>query len=63
MALAQSQIVVRRPLLTQRRRQTIAGIIFVLPSLALFVAFLAAPLLYSLYISFNKWSMMRDPIS
>ena len=48
--------------LTQRRRLALAAGVFVLPSVALFVAFLAAPLLYSLYISFNEWSMMRDPV-
>lgn len=60
--MAQAQLQVKRPLLTQRRRLAFAGGVFVLPSLALFVAFLAAPLLYSLYISFNEWSMMRDPV-
>jgi multiple sugar transport system permease protein len=60
--MAQAQLEVKRPLLTQRRRLAFAGGVFVLPSVALFVAFLAAPLAYSLYISFNKWSMMRDPV-
>jgi multiple sugar transport system permease protein len=60
--MAQAQLDVRRPLLNQRRRLAIAGGIFVLPSIVLFVAFLAAPLVYSFYISFNKWSMLKDPV-
>lgn len=44
--------------LTQRRRLNVAGLIFILPSVALFAAFLAGPLLYALYISFHKWSML-----
>ena len=63
--MAQAQARVRlyehRLWLTQRRRLALAGGVFVLPSVALFLAFLAAPLLYSLYISFHEWSMMRDP--
>jgi ABC-type sugar transport system permease subunit len=49
---------VGRTRLTQRRRLNIAGVIFVLPSIALFAAFLAGPLVYALYISFHKWSML-----
>lgn len=60
--MAQAQLDLRRPLLNQRRRLAIAGSIFVLPSIVLFVAFLAAPLVYSFYISFNKWSMLKDPV-
>src|SRR6478609_446711 len=44
--------------LTQRRRLNVAGVIFILPSIVLFAAFLAGPLLYALYISFHKWSML-----
>ncbi|HEY7030718.1 MAG TPA: sugar ABC transporter permease [Thermomicrobiales bacterium] len=60
--MAQAQLDLHRPLLNQRRRLAIAGSIFVLPSIVLFVAFLAAPLVYSFYISFNKWSMLKDPV-
>lgn len=60
--MATARLAASRPLITHRRRLALAGGVFVLPSVALFVAFLAAPLLYSLYISFHKWSMMRDPV-
>jgi ABC-type sugar transport system permease subunit len=62
MAFAPAGLTVRKPWMTQGRRLTIAGLLFVLPSLALFAAFLAGPLLYALYISFHKWSMLKDPI-
>jgi len=60
--MAQASFHAQKPILTQRRRLALAAGVFVLPSVVLFLAFLAAPLLYSLYISFNKWSMMRDPV-
>jgi multiple sugar transport system permease protein len=52
----------QRPFFNQRRRLTLAGSLFVLPSLALFALFLALPLIYSLVISFSEWSMMRPPV-
>jgi ABC-type sugar transport system permease subunit len=60
MALSQSKP--DRWTLSQRHRLAISGGIFLTPSVLLFLAFLAAPLLYSLYISFNQWSMMRSPV-
>jgi multiple sugar transport system permease protein len=60
--MSQALLDIRRPRFNQRRRLALAGGVFVLPSVALFVAFLAAPLIYSFYISFHKWSMMRDPV-
>lgn len=47
--------------LSYRRRLTLSGGVFLTPSILLFVAFLAAPLLYALYISFNHWSMLKSP--
>lgn len=44
-----------------RRRLAASGGVFLAPSVLLFVAFLAAPLLYALYISFNQWSMLKSP--
>ena len=38
-----------------------SGYLFILPSLALFVAFVAIPLGYAFYISFNKWAILRPP--
>lgn len=57
--MAPTQLSIQQPFFTQRRRLALAGGIFVLPSLVLFVAFLAIPLVYSLVISFSDWSMMR----
>ncbi len=62
MLASESRIYAERTWLTQRRRLTFAGLVFVLPSLILFAAFLAGPLLYSLYISFHQWSMLRSPV-
>lgn len=59
--MAQTQLSIRQPFFTQRRRLALAGGLFVLPSLLLFAAFLAIPLVYSLIISFSDWSMMRGP--
>ena len=60
--MSQALLDIRRPFFNQRRRLALDGGIFVLPSVALFVAFLAGPLFYSFYISFHKWSLMRDPV-
>ena len=62
MLASESRIYAERTWLTQRWRLTFAGLFFVLPSFVLFAAFLAGPLLYSLYISFHKWSMLRHPV-
>jgi multiple sugar transport system permease protein len=59
---SRSRIYAERTWLTQHRRLTFAGLVFVLPSFILFAAFLAGPLLYSLYISFHQWSMLRSPV-
>ncbi len=47
--------------LNHQRRLAASGGVFLAPSILLFVAFLAAPLLYALYISFNDWSMLSSP--
>jgi multiple sugar transport system permease protein len=46
---------------SNRRRLALSGGVFLTPSVILFAAFLAGPLVYALYISFNEWSMMRSP--
>lgn len=48
--------------LNYQRRLALSGGVFLTPSVLLFAAFLAAPLLYALYISFNHWSMLQSPI-
>lgn len=47
--------------LSHQRRLALSGGVFLTPSVALFLIFLAAPLLYALYISFNQWSMLKSP--
>jgi ABC-type sugar transport system permease subunit len=41
---------------------TLSGYLFVLPSLLLFLGFVAGPVGYALYISFNKWTILKPPI-
>lgn len=40
---------------------TASGYLFILPSVLLFVAFVAIPLGYAFYISFNKWAILQPP--
>ena len=47
--------------LSHQRRLALSGGVFLAPSVVLFGVFLAAPLVYALYISFNQWSMLRSP--
>lgn len=49
-------------LLKRRYRASLTGYLFILPSVILFLAFLGAPLLYALFISFHRWSGMKAPI-
>jgi len=44
----------------QRRHQTLAGVLFILPALALFVLLLVGPLLYALYLSFFSQRLIGD---
>lgn len=44
-----------------QRRVAVSGYLFILPSVLLFVSFVAIPLGYALYISFNTWSIMQPP--
>jgi multiple sugar transport system permease protein len=45
----------------QHHRRTITGLLFVAPSFALFLAFVAVPVVFAFYISFNDWSMLKSP--
>lgn len=56
-----SELTAKQWRISQSARRALAGILFVVPSSALFFAFLALPLLYALYISFHDWSMMGSP--
>jgi ABC-type sugar transport system permease subunit len=58
----QPGVTLRRWSPSHQQRLTWSAAVFLIPSVLLFIAFLALPLLYSLYISFNKWSMLRDPL-
>jgi ABC-type sugar transport system permease subunit len=52
----------RRPNFTQRHRLALTGALFVAPSFILFLAFVAIPVVFALYISFNNWTTMRPPV-
>jgi ABC-type sugar transport system permease subunit len=52
----------RRPRFRQRHRLALTGLLFTVPSLVLFLAFVAAPVVFALYITFNNWSTMRPPV-
>jgi ABC-type sugar transport system permease subunit len=56
--LAIAQATKRSP---YQRRLAVSGYLFILPSVLLFVAFVAVPLGYAFYISFNKWAILRPP--
>ena len=45
----------------QHHRRTVTGLLFVAPSFALFLAFVAVPVVFAFYISFNDWSMLKAP--
>jgi len=47
---------------SHQRRTAVGGYLFVLPSVLLFASFVAIPLAYALYISFNTWSILSPPI-
>ena len=43
-----------------KRSQRIAGYLFVLPTFALFVAFVGWPIVQTIYLSLTKWSGFGD---
>jgi len=44
-----------------RRREAIAGYLFISPWLIGFLLFTVGPMLFSLYISFTRWNIVGDP--
>jgi multiple sugar transport system permease protein len=47
----------------ERRRQAIAGWLFVSPALLILLIFLVIPILLALYISFTDWDGLSDPLT
>lgn len=50
-----------KPFWTARRRETLTFYLVIAPWLIGFVLFTVGPVLYSFYISFTDWNMLRDP--
>jgi len=53
---------VRFRMTRQERRENRAGILFVLPQVLGFLAFVAFPLFFSLYLCFAEWNFIDMPI-
>lgn len=51
----------KRPGLTQRQKESIAGWLFVSPWVIGFLVFTLGPLLYAIVLSFFKWDFIQDP--
>ena len=51
----------KRPWMTQRRREAITFYLVISPWVIGFLAFTLGPFLYSFYISFTQWNMLTDP--
>jgi len=47
---------------TLRRREALEGLLYISPGLIGFLVFNAGPLLYSLYLSLTKYSIVREPV-
>ena len=43
----------------ETKKQTILGYLFLIPSLAVFAVFMFYPLLYTFYLSFFEWNMVK----
>lgn len=50
-----------KPFWTAKRRQTLTFYMVIAPWLIGFIVFTVGPILYSFYISFTDWTMLRDP--
>ncbi len=58
---ATASIAPPKPFWTARRRETVTFYLVIAPWLIGFVLFTVGPILYSFYISFTDWNMLRDP--
>ncbi len=48
--------------MNHQSKLALSGYLFMLPSVLLFAGFLAGPVAYALYISFNEWTILKPPI-
>lgn len=51
----------KRPGLTERQKESIAGWLFISPWIIGFVVFTLGPLLYAIVLSFFQWDFIQDP--
>lgn len=52
----------REPASPMRRREAIEGYLFISPWIIGFIAFVGGPLIASMYLSFNKYNILRPPV-
>ncbi len=52
----------KKPFWTTKRREALTFYLAVAPWVIGFVAFTLGPILFSLYVSFTKWSMLSEPV-
>src|SRR5512143_3090935 len=52
----------RRPLSGLRGREWLQGYLFAAPFLIGFLAFVAFPMLFSIWLMFQKWDLLSDPV-
>ncbi len=51
----------RRNRMSLRRREAISGYLFILPAVLGFFLWTAGPMVFSAWISFHEWDLLRDP--
>ncbi len=51
----------KRPRLTERKKESIAGWLFISPWIIGFIIFTLGPLLYAIVLSFYQWDFIQDP--
>jgi len=51
-----------RELSSSRRREAVAGYLFISPWLIGFIVFFAGPILASFFLSFTRWNIVGDPV-
>ncbi len=60
-SLATETATPRRSRISLRRREAISGYLFVLPAVLGFFLWTAGPMVFSAWISFHEWDLLRDP--
>ena len=60
-SLATETATPRRSRISLRRREAISGYLFILPAVLGFFLWTAGPMVFSAWISFHEWDLLRDP--